>query len=319
MARLKAWPSRPMAEILAVASNAPDDASNGKGTWSNIVLWHVQHQAVTRVLTLHCQAMDTICFSPDGTLLAVKGWQSSSGGMKYVCLVAETESGKLLRSMTLNGARDAGMEREMYFLPGDAQLAFVNGYGIQQWNARTGESVRVVHKLLSYPSLLDFSADGTVGIDEPTQVCSEQGVCYPGPLEIWDARTGKQRGLIHPPISVPVIEALDLSPDGTRLATLSNRYHILLFQTSTGRLLNSIEIAPEASIFTSRIKLSPDKKLVAVSIKENAIGLWNTQTGQLARTLKANVKNSDHFIFSPNGDFLASSSLDGSITLWRIH
>ena len=48
------------------------------------------------------------------------------------------------------------------------------------------------------------------------------------------------------------------------------------------------------------------------------IKLWNTQTFECSKTLKGHDHNVSSVIFTPQGDFLISSSRDKTIKFWEI-
>ncbi|KAI9737281.1 MAG: hypothetical protein M1818_005814 [Claussenomyces sp. TS43310] len=115
-----------------------------------------------------------------------------------------------------------------------------------------------------------------------------------------------------------VIDAVAFSPDGRRLASTSEGMDIILWDAETGVLQQEI------SMHQAFKKLHParysgfwqDMRLLAIASTEDAVQLWNTETGALKHTLKGEFKSQEYFIFSPDGRRLVLPMGYGTIQLW---
>ncbi|MBC7824705.1 MAG: WD40 repeat domain-containing protein [Candidatus Parcubacteria bacterium] len=68
---------------------------------------------------------------------------------------------------------------------------------------------------------------------------------------------------------------------------------------------------------TTKITVSPDGKILA-SGTHNIIHLWNLETGKKQRSLSGHQNWVSALAISPNGQILASASLDRTIKLWNL-
>ncbi|HUF04645.1 MAG TPA: WD40 repeat domain-containing protein [Aridibacter sp.] len=66
------------------------------------------------------------------------------------------------------------------------------------------------------------------------------------------------------------------------------------------------------------IAFSPDARRVATGGNDNAVKLWDTQTGKLEETFEGHTRAISSLAFSPDGKTLASGSFDQTAKLWDV-
>jgi DNA-binding beta-propeller fold protein YncE len=81
-------------------------------------------------------------------------------------------------------------------------------------------------------------------------------------------------------------------------------------------------LTPEAFLgghgdYVLTVAFSPDGRRVATGSMDNTVILWNTETGQLIRTLTGHTKYIDIVAFSPDGTRIASASSFDTVKLWN--
>jgi WD40 repeat protein len=103
------------------------------------------------------------------------------------------------------------------------------------------------------------------------------------------------------------------SPDGKLLATGGYGTQTKLWEVATGRLVRSLETAPEGGL---TVVFSPDGKLLAIGNRNGQTRLYEVATGKLLHILPRDM--SQELKFSPDGRVLAVAYVDGSIGLWKV-
>lgn len=76
----------------------------------------------------------------------------------------------------------------------------------------------------------------------------------------------------------------------------------------------------ESDAVVQSLAFSPDGRLLATgsSYENGLVRIWDVQTGELLRTLEGHLNGVSQVSFSPNSQFLASGSYDGTLRIWGI-
>ena len=111
-----------------------------------------------------------------------------------------------------------------------------------------------------------------------------------------------------------VIEDIEYSPDGTRLAVVGS-FGIRLYDAQTGEELTLF--VGHRGIVNS-VSFSPDGQTLASGGFDATIRLWDVRTGKLLRILTGHRGIVYSVSFSPDGQTLASGGFDAIIRLWDV-
>jgi WD40 repeat protein len=181
------------------------------------------------------------------------------------------------------------------------------------WNTRTGTRKKIIE--LASPGFGDvvFAPDGAAFVTGPGNMAQEKDSHT---VTFWDAKTYKVIGKIH---SSGIVESVKFSPDGKSLALATfiddpagektivelwdvHSKKLAAVQPAKGRLIGGSSL-----YIMSRLAFSPDSGKLA-TITKQSIELWDLKTGQLSRTLEVTKGDPTGLWFSPDGQFLASTS-----------
>lgn len=142
---------------------------------------------------------------------------------------------------------------------------------------------------------------------------------YRGGIKLWDAATGKERGVLQRswPRGVTTIA---LSPDGKVLAASEiwrtndgkdRKCGIALWDVAAGKVIRDLHDKPITMVF------SPDGKTLAVSNREGVL-LWDVAAGRQRPKLAAEKISVVALAFAPDGKTLAGGDYKGTVYLWDV-
>ncbi len=278
----------------------------------NIIrLWDTATKVQRVNLKGHSEIINTITFSPDSTLLA------SGSADNTIMLWGVNED---QRQTTLKGHKNS--IKTLAFSPTEkGLLASGSSDGtVRFWNTKTGQERSI------FATGFTESIKALAFTEDNKMLCS---AASNGTVRIWDIITEKE--ILSP--SIPHydrVNALAFSQDATLFAC--NGVDTIVSSDGTHTSTNwrsyketQLSILPtgdELRSFpqeTSALAFSPDNKILAtVSLREEAVQLWDINTGVKVFSFDTKLSLFEHLIFSPNGRFLALIGDDDQEQLWDI-
>jgi WD40 repeat protein/tRNA A-37 threonylcarbamoyl transferase component Bud32 len=110
------------------------------------------------------------------------------------------------------------------------------------------------------------------------------------------------------------IEALAVSPDGTRLA-VAGSLGVWLYDAETLDVLGLLEGHEEP---VTDVTWSPDGTQLASSSQDGSVRVWDATSGEELHTLRGHVGSVASVAWSPAGTLLASGGWDDSVRVWDL-
>jgi WD40 repeat protein len=243
-----------------------------------------------------------VAYSPDGSRLAVASRQES------------------VRVWQLPGARiftDLSVDDTpwgMAFSPDGRRLAVSTRPGLEVFDLTTSREVFSVKAGGGRFADVRYSPDGAL---------LALADAFNHSILLLDAANGQITRRLGPTQRANASLAFD--PHQPLLATADEVGRIYLFDVTSGALIRSWQ-GPSDSI--NAIAFSPDgTRLAAVSgalfqeilqPKDAGLTVWNVATGQEQAVFKASPQSIPGVAFSPDGQWVADGSFDGTVHLWPV-
>ncbi|MEZ5326846.1 MAG: protein kinase [Verrucomicrobiales bacterium] len=278
----------------------------------------------------------TVCFSPDGSTLAV-------GGESAELHLFQPFNGAVIRSF--DGG--SGAVLRLQFSTDGNELAAIDGSGfVRFWNSSTGELLTSIgeagNTLFDFTISQDGSTLATAGIDEFVRVWNRKtgevkwsfsesgndpfavaldhrgttlfGGLGSGQIDSWDLTSGQ----IKPRVFQDHIQAIyrvKISPNGTMLASASWDSETRISHISDG---SEVGLLKGHSTRLVDAEFSPDNQKVATVSNDNTVRIWNLTTGQEIFPVIGHSKKVNCVKFSKDGRYLASAGDDRGIRIWNL-
>ena len=289
------------------------------GGWSDTVvqLWDAQTGAHKTTLSGHTQAVNSIAYSPDGTIIAsgstdgsVRLWDAAAGKQKAI--LNHTNWFNFLFPWL-----NAPVHSVAYSPDGSTVAAGSMDKKVRLWDTQTPKLKATLTGHAGPVDTIVYSPDGKT-------IATAAG-WTDDTVHLWDAVTGETRavltGYIH-------INALAYSPDGKTIATggdyRSNSLQLWDVKTKKPKTTYT----EHADGMLSSIVYSPDgQTIAAVGLEDNTVQLWSTGTGTHKATFKHDNTKREYDIsavaYAPDGQTIAVvggyyKQHKGTVYLWHV-
>lgn len=184
---------------------------------------------------------------------------------------------------------------------------------VRLWDVQSGQCLQVLTEHKGGVRSVSFSADGqqlaSGSEDKTVRVWNLQGQC----LRILKGHSQS-------------VYSVHFATDRQTLASSSNDATVRIWDVSNG---NCLSVLQGHTSGVQCVRYSPDGQLLASGCRDGSIRLWSGDCSH-NRPSKPSIINSSvkllqghtdwvwNIAFSPDGDWLASASLDGTLRLWSV-
>ncbi len=270
----------PDSTIIAIPSSI--------GIW----LYNAQTYKELALLTAH---VNTLAFSPDGTMLAsISSWDDT---IQLWDMSTISTLGKLKATLTEHTRKITSLA---FSSDGKTFASASDDMTVVLWDPQTGEQKKILKGHTRSITSIAFAPDNSMlasGSDD-------------GTVRLWNAKTGKQihtlKGDSKTVSYRDAVNAIAFSPDSRMLVSVTYDRTIRLWDTKTGKLKRIRKRDFDGTPYS--VAFSPDKRMiVGIDDDNDETIFWS------ARTLKQQRKHKGRLHISP--DWSLYASMDQKIIL----
>ena len=284
-----------VSDVVALGFQVVD--LEGNVAWTNFMLVEVSPYLIAS-LEGHTREVNSVAFSPDGTLLA-------SGSRDDTVKLWDVATQERIANLHTDGVWSVS------FSPDGTTLASGSSGTVILWDVRTGERiatlkghtiVRGTNTFLSPVRSVSFSPDGATlasGSVDST-------------VKLWDVATKTEVATLQG--HRDEVTSVAFSPDGTLLASGSWDNTVKLWDVATQERIATLGHGADVNA----VSFSPDGTLLASGLWDGTVKLWDMATRERIATLDHHRGGGNAVSFSPDGTLLASGSWDGTVKLWDV-
>ena len=274
-----------------------------------------------RIIAGHTDiSIDTIDISPDGNTLVAEGanntlslWDVNTGTQ---------ESNLVGHTSYINSVSFSPVDNNLIASGSDDGT-------IRLWQADTGTKRNTLISVVGDVESVAFSPDGsTVACAITYGEHNSQYYLRDSKIHLFDVETGTSLLTIaahiappsatepleiHPTRHVRPVSAINFTPHGEALISISSDDTIRFWNTQTGA--HSRVIAGKTCP-RGIMAFSPNGKILACVDWDDNIHLWHVQSNTRLHTLTGHTEGVSQVEFNADGTTLASSSYDGTVRVW---
>lgn len=231
----------------------------------------------------------SVDFSPDQQYLASSGWD----GAIYIWSM---KTGKLIRTIY------DGSAYIMYSPDGRYLLGSAPDFKLRIWQASTGRVARTIDAHTTHISGIAYSPDGRYFVSSSMDRT----------VKVWDANSGENIYTLNGDAYCAM--GVAYSPDKGTILNGGCGNLVKLWNAASGKLIN-LKVTTNT---VNTVAYNPASTLLVAGDADRKITIWNATSGNEVIKLNGHLDGISNLAFSPDGRFLASSSVDGVVILWGV-
>jgi WD40 repeat protein/DNA-binding SARP family transcriptional activator len=253
-------------EVTAVAVSPDGTTLASAGNDRKVRLWDVGTGQIIRVFAGHTAAVYQVNYSPDGHQLA-------TGDLDGTVWIWDLHDDR--HHCVQHGQRHSAAPVAWGRQPGSGDLLLAtptDEFGIQLWDARTGQPLRLFRGHSAIVTALALSTQGAMLVSGSWDMT----------VRLWDVDTGQLTRVLRGHTNY--VMATALSPDETLVASGSLDGTVRVWDRHAGTERHRL-LGHTGGVFA--VAFSPDGASLASGSDDETIGLWDIRKGVCLATLRA--------------------------------
>ncbi|MGE0609512.1 MAG: protein kinase [Pirellulales bacterium] len=285
------------------------------GSWDGLArIWQVGGNNPPLQIPYGGSYVQAVAFSPDGQWVATGG-----NDRRGFVRLWNAETGKP-RPVAFKGHEDSVLS---VAFSRDGKKLLTSSYDktARLWDVETGEELRVFRGHHWWVWAAIFSPD-----EKRVITASQDGTAL-----VWDLAKNETRSLPMFTGHTGPVYTLAISPDGQRVASGGYDNRVLIWNVddvkpfdfkqlvTTGKVDPPQYRALEGHTAAIRsVRFSKDGKLLLTAGQDNAVKVWDVESGKTLKTLRGHAGWVRSCAFSPDGHWVLSGSHDHEAKIWSI-
>ena len=271
----------------------------------SVILWDVHSGKLLKKYEGQTESINSISVSPDNRYLLI----GSGNGRVALWDIKECKRIKVYEEgwsavFSPNGKYILSCVRSLVPFPYGESGPRPRLWDIKLWDVKTGRTIRKFETCYYSDAYATFSPDGKSVLTGSFKTAT-----------IWDIKTGRQlKSFNLPKDKLNAIQSVAYSPDGKYIATGLHDRSVIIWEVSTAKPINTIEVK---RLNVRAIAFNPDGKSIMVCDNETVI-LFDLDSGKLLRTFIGHSECITSAVFSPNGQYILTGSIDKKVILWDV-